>query len=161
VLREPIMNVRIVVPESNMGDIMGDLNTRRARVQGMDNEKGRSVITATVPLAEMLRYLRRDVDRYPDSRAAHIELSFLASCGAVDLDLETGQLDWDPERVFAGFSALGRSVIRALRAGNEAETRRLLDQHDAGRDPRISAFLQRAFLRSAHIPHDIGYTYET
>jgi elongation factor G len=56
VLREPIMNVRILVPETNMGDIMGDMNTRRARVQGMDNEKGRSVITAQVPLAEMQRY---------------------------------------------------------------------------------------------------------
>lgn len=55
-LLEPIMNVRIVVPESNMGDILGDLNTRRARVQGMDTEKGRSVITAQVPMAEMLRY---------------------------------------------------------------------------------------------------------
>jgi elongation factor G len=38
VLREPIMNVRIVVPEANMGDIMGDLNTRRAR-QGMNSER--------------------------------------------------------------------------------------------------------------------------
>lgn len=56
ILLEPIMNVRIVVPEANMGDIMGDLNTRRARVQGMDTEKGRSVVTASVPLAEMLRY---------------------------------------------------------------------------------------------------------
>jgi elongation factor G len=56
VLLEPIMKVRIVVPEANMGDIMGDLNTRRARVQGMDTEKGRSVVTATVPLAEILRY---------------------------------------------------------------------------------------------------------
>jgi elongation factor G len=56
VLLEPIMNVRIVVPEANMGDILGDMNTRRARVQGMDTEKGRSVITAQVPLAEMLRY---------------------------------------------------------------------------------------------------------
>ncbi len=55
-LLEPIMNVRIVVPESNMGDILGDLNTRRARVQGMDTEKGRSVITAQVPMAEMQRY---------------------------------------------------------------------------------------------------------
>lgn len=56
VLREPIMNVKIIVPESNMGDILGDLNTRRARVQGMDTEKGRSVVTAQVPLAEMQRY---------------------------------------------------------------------------------------------------------
>ena len=56
VLREPIMSVKIVVPEANMGDILGDLNTRRARVQGMDTEKGRSVVTALVPLAEMQRY---------------------------------------------------------------------------------------------------------
>lgn len=56
VLREPIMNVKIIVPESNMGDVLGDLNTRRARVQGMDTEKGRSVVTAQVPLAEMQRY---------------------------------------------------------------------------------------------------------
>jgi elongation factor G len=56
VLLEPIMNVRVIVPESNMGDILSDMNTRRARVQGMDNEKGRSVVTAQVPLAEMQRY---------------------------------------------------------------------------------------------------------
>ena len=56
VLREPIMSVKITVPEANMGDIMGDLNTRRARVQGMDTEKGRSIISASVPLAEMQRY---------------------------------------------------------------------------------------------------------
>lgn len=56
VLLEPIMNVQITVPEANMGDILGDLNTRRARVQGMNTEHGRSVITAQVPLAEMLRY---------------------------------------------------------------------------------------------------------
>lgn len=56
VLMEPIMNVKIIVPENNMGDILGDLNTKRARVQGMDTEKGRSVVTAQVPMAEMLRY---------------------------------------------------------------------------------------------------------
>jgi elongation factor G len=56
VLEEPIMNVKIIVPEANMGDVLGDLNTRRARVQGMETEKGRSTISAQVPLAEMLRY---------------------------------------------------------------------------------------------------------
>ena len=56
VLLEPIMKVRVTVPEENMGDVLGDLNTRRARVQGMDTEKGRSVVNAHVPLAEMLRY---------------------------------------------------------------------------------------------------------
>jgi elongation factor G len=56
VLREPIMLVKIVVPESNMGDVLGDLNTRRARVQGMETEKGHSIVSTHVPLAEMLRY---------------------------------------------------------------------------------------------------------
>ncbi|NSW53140.1 MAG: elongation factor G [Anaerolineae bacterium] len=56
VLYEPVMLVKVTVPEENMGDILGDMNTRRARVQGMDTDKGRSVVTATVPLAEMLRY---------------------------------------------------------------------------------------------------------
>jgi elongation factor G len=56
VLLEPIMNVRIVVPEANMGDVLGDLNTKRAKVLGMDTERGRSVVTAQVPLAEMLHY---------------------------------------------------------------------------------------------------------
>lgn len=56
VLLEPIMEAVITVPESNMGDIMGDLNTRRARVQGMDTAKGRSIVTTQVPLAEMQRY---------------------------------------------------------------------------------------------------------
>ncbi|MBT4004162.1 MAG: elongation factor G, partial [Chloroflexi bacterium] len=56
VLLEPIMNVRITVPEDNMGDVLGDLNTRRARVQGMDTDRGRSVVNAHVPLAELLSY---------------------------------------------------------------------------------------------------------
>jgi elongation factor G len=57
VLLEPIMDVRITVPEANMGDVLGDLNTRRARVQGMETEHGRSVVTAQVPLAESMRYV--------------------------------------------------------------------------------------------------------
>jgi elongation factor G len=56
VLLEPIMNVRITVPEESMGDVLGDLNSRRARVQGMDSDKGRSIVNAQVPLAEMLKY---------------------------------------------------------------------------------------------------------
>jgi elongation factor G len=39
-----------------MGDVMGDLNTRRGRVQGTESERGRTVVMAHVPLAEMLRY---------------------------------------------------------------------------------------------------------
>jgi len=56
VLFEPIMNVRITVPDANMGDVMSDLNTRRGRVQGTESERGRTVVIAQAPLAEMLRY---------------------------------------------------------------------------------------------------------
>jgi elongation factor G len=56
ILLEPIMNVKVMVPEEYMGDIMGDLNGRRGRVQGMESDKGRSTIAAQVPLAEMQRY---------------------------------------------------------------------------------------------------------
>jgi elongation factor G len=56
VLLEPIMNLKITVPEENMGDVLGNLSTKRAKVQGMDTEHERSVITAQVPLAEIQRY---------------------------------------------------------------------------------------------------------
>lgn len=55
-LLEPIYDVTIVVPADNMGDILGDLNTRRARVLGMDQEGTKSVVKAEVPLAEMQTY---------------------------------------------------------------------------------------------------------
>jgi elongation factor G len=56
VMLEPIMDVEITVPEANMGDVLGDLNTRRARVQGMDTQRGHSIVRAQVPLAEIQRY---------------------------------------------------------------------------------------------------------
>lgn len=56
VLLEPVMDVTIIVPEQFMGDILGDLNTRRARVMGMEQDRGKSVVTAQAPLAEMQRY---------------------------------------------------------------------------------------------------------
>ena len=56
ILLEPIMNMRVVVPEDFTGDIIGDLNTKRARVLGMNPEDGANIIEAQVPLAEILRY---------------------------------------------------------------------------------------------------------
>ena len=53
---EPIYKVEVTVPEEYMGDILGDLNTRRARVLGMDTVRGKSIIIAEVPYAELLRY---------------------------------------------------------------------------------------------------------
>jgi elongation factor G len=56
ILIEPIMNIKVTVPEEFTGDIIGDLNTKRARVQGVNPEGGLNVIEAQVPLAEILRY---------------------------------------------------------------------------------------------------------
>lgn len=56
VLFEPIMNVRVTVPDAHMGDVMGDMNSRRGRVQGTESEHGQTIINAFVPLAEMLKY---------------------------------------------------------------------------------------------------------
>ncbi|MDR1171347.1 MAG: elongation factor G [Bacteroidales bacterium] len=55
-IMEPIYNVEVWVPADRMGDVMSDLQTRRAVVQGMSSEKGFEKITARVPLAEMNRY---------------------------------------------------------------------------------------------------------
>ena len=56
ILLEPIMNIKVTIPEDFTGDIIGDLNTKRARVQGMEPGGGTNVIEAQVPLAEVLRY---------------------------------------------------------------------------------------------------------
>jgi len=55
-LLEPIMRVEITVPDEFAGSIMGDLNSRRGRIQGMDNKGGNTVVKAEVPMAEMLTY---------------------------------------------------------------------------------------------------------
>ena len=56
VLLEPVMNVEITVPDAFMGDIMGDLNGRRGRIQGVDSAGNLQRIRAQVPMAEMFRY---------------------------------------------------------------------------------------------------------
>ncbi len=56
VLLEPIMDVEVVTPENFMGDVIGDLNSRRGRINGMDTRAGFQVIAANVPLANMFGY---------------------------------------------------------------------------------------------------------
>ena len=55
-LLEPMMKVEVTVPEEYMGDIMGDINSRRGRVEGMESRAGAQVIRGYVPLAEMFGY---------------------------------------------------------------------------------------------------------
>ncbi|ATO49561.1 translation elongation factor G [Brevibacillus laterosporus DSM 25] len=56
VLLEPIMKVEVTVPEDYMGDVMGDINSRRGRIEGMDARANAQVIRAMVPLSEMFGY---------------------------------------------------------------------------------------------------------
>ncbi len=57
ILLEPVMKVEVVTPEDYMGDVIGDLNSRRGQVQGMDSRGNASVVTAMVPLANMFGYV--------------------------------------------------------------------------------------------------------
>ena len=56
VLLEPIMSVEVVVPEEYMGEVIGDLNSRRGRIMGMENRAGAQVVASMVPLAQMFGY---------------------------------------------------------------------------------------------------------
>jgi len=56
ILLEPIVNIEIEVPDEYMGDVIGDLNSRRGRVQGMDAKGSNQIIKGQVPLAEILKY---------------------------------------------------------------------------------------------------------
>ena len=56
VILEPYMKVEVTVPEEYMGDVIGDLNSRRGRIEGMEARSGAQVITAFVPLSEMFGY---------------------------------------------------------------------------------------------------------
>ncbi|MGH9403095.1 MAG: elongation factor G [Terriglobia bacterium] len=55
-LLEPVMKVEVVVPEENMGDVLGDLSGRRGRIEGMEKRGSTQIIRSTVPLAEMFGY---------------------------------------------------------------------------------------------------------
>jgi elongation factor G len=55
-LLEPIMEVKITIPDEFAGSIMGDLNSRRGRIQGMENKGGKTIVSAEVPMSEMLTY---------------------------------------------------------------------------------------------------------
>jgi elongation factor G len=56
VLLEPMMKVEVEVPENYLGDVMGDLNSRRGQIEGMGSDDGLAKVTAKVPLAEMFGY---------------------------------------------------------------------------------------------------------
>jgi elongation factor G len=56
IILEPLMKTEVITPEEWMGDVIGDLNSRRGRITGMDERSGMKVVSANVPLAEMFGY---------------------------------------------------------------------------------------------------------
>lgn len=56
IILEPLMKTEVIVPEEWMGDVIGDLNSRRGRITGMDERSGMKIVAANVPLAEMFGY---------------------------------------------------------------------------------------------------------
>jgi elongation factor G len=70
ILLEPIMSVEVVVPEEYMGDVIGDLNSRRGHIMGMESRAGAQVITSMVPLAMMFGYAT-DVRSATQGRATY------------------------------------------------------------------------------------------
>ena len=56
ILLEPIMKVEVTMPEEYMGDVIGDINSRRGRIEGMDDLGGGKIVRGFVPLAEMFGY---------------------------------------------------------------------------------------------------------
>jgi elongation factor G len=75
VILEPIMAVEITVPEDCMGDIMGDLSSRRGKPQGMDSQGAYQLIKAQVPMAEMLEYASTLKSLTSDRGSYHVEFS--------------------------------------------------------------------------------------
>jgi elongation factor G len=74
-LLEPVMQVEIHAPEETMGDIMGDLSSRRGRPQGMEPDGEFQVIKAAVPMSEMLTYASTLKSLTSDRGTYHMEFS--------------------------------------------------------------------------------------
>ncbi|MBI4465783.1 MAG: elongation factor G, partial [Acidobacteria bacterium] len=99
-LLEPIMNVEVYAPQTYAGDLIGDLNARRGRIQGMETRGSAQVIKAQVPLAEMLTYAS--------------ELTSITQ-GRGSYSMEFSHYDFVPQQI-------GEKIVAAARAERAAET---------------------------------------
>ena len=92
VILEPMMRVEVTMPEEFMGDVIGDLNSRRGHVEGMESRGSTQVVRAFVPLAQMFGYVT-DLRSMTQGRASYsMELSHFAevpSAVAQELDAKS------------------------------------------------------------------------
>ena len=91
IILEPIMAVEVVVPEEFMGEVMGDLSSRRGRIQGMDSRAGAQVINAHVPLAQMFGYSTDSAFQDAGARNLHDAVCSLRAGAAGNLGRDRGQ----------------------------------------------------------------------
>ncbi len=84
VILEPIMAVEVVTPEEYLGDVMGDLNSRRGKIEGMNPRKDAQVIKAMVPLSEMFGYATPLRSMTPGSRALYDAILALRAGSEID-----------------------------------------------------------------------------
>jgi len=72
---EPIMRVEVIVPDEYLGDVMGDINSRRGKIEGMEQRKEAQVVSAFVPLSKMFGYVT-DLRSITQGRAVfHMEFA--------------------------------------------------------------------------------------
>ncbi len=100
VLLEPIMSLRVDVPEEYVGDVVSDLNGKRARVQGMNPDDGMTTVNAEVPMAELLHYAA-DLRSISQGRGSyHVEFSHYEELPALQAKkvIEAAQKEREAER---------------------------------------------------------------
>ena len=98
VLLEPIMAVEVVTPEDYMGDVIGDLSSRRGKIEGMEQRGNSQVIRAQVPLSDMFGYAT-DLRSRTQGRATYTDaVPFVPAGARVDLEGDRGP---GPRRVIA------------------------------------------------------------
>ena len=106
ILLEPVMNVEILTPDQFSGDLLGDLNSRRGRIQGMENRGTLTVIKAQVPMAEMLTYAT-DLTSKTQGRASY--------------SMEFSRYDTVPQQIAEKVIAAAKVASAAEAAGEEEE----------------------------------------
>ncbi len=101
IILEPIMTMAVTVPEESMGDVIGDLNSRRGKIQGMETKGHTQVIKAVVPMSEVLKYA-------PDLRSI--------TSGRGEFQMEFSHYEELPPH-------LAEKVVRDAKAAAEAQSK--------------------------------------
>lgn len=108
-------------------------------------------------LGEMLRYMQRGPGLFPDSDAAFFEFSYLAAAEYVEIASGSGQLQWDPHRLYDGMLALGRELTLAMLATDVPRIEALIEAHLPGTHEPLAEWRANFDARTAHVPTTLAY----